>query len=68
MHLDNLHIFLAYLLTLKSVVERKLNLLYAFIKKRKAEQNPWGEGATKLEWSVTSPPPIHTFEELPKIK
>ena len=29
-----------------------LNLLYAFMKKKKAEQNPWGEGATTLEWTV----------------
>ena len=38
------------------------------IKKRKAQQNPWGEGATTLEWTVSSPPPFHTFEELPKVK
>ena len=44
-----------------------LNLLYAFMKKKKAEQNPWGEGATTLEWTVSSPPPFHTFEELPKV-
>ena len=37
-------------------------------KKRKAQQNPWGEGATTLEWTVSSPPPFHTFEELPKVK
>ena len=29
--------------------------------------NPWGEGATTLEWKVSSPPPFHTYEELPKI-
>jgi cytochrome c oxidase subunit 1 len=29
--------------------------------------NPWGEGATTLEWTVSSPPPFHTFDELPKI-
>ncbi len=45
-----------------------LNLLYAFMKKKKAEPNPWGEGATTLEWTVSSPPPFHTFEELPKVK
>ena len=45
-----------------------LNLLYSFIKKKTAAQNPWGEGATTLEWSVASPPPFHTFEELPKVK
>ena len=37
-------------------------------KKKKAEPNPWGEGATTLEWTVSSPPPFHTFEELPKVK
>jgi len=30
-------------------------------------ENPWGEGATTLEWTVTSPPPFHSFEELPEI-
>src|SRR3546814_3759928 len=34
----------------------------AFIAKRKAAGNPWGEGATTLEWTVSSPPPFHTFE------
>jgi len=39
----------------------------AFSAKRKAEANPWGEGATTLEWTVSSPPPFHTFNELPQI-
>ena len=30
--------------------------------------NQWGEGATTLEWQVPSPPPFHTFEELPRIR
>jgi cytochrome c oxidase subunit 1 len=35
---------------------------------RKVGENYWGEGATTLEWSVSSPPPFHTFEDLPRIK
>jgi heme/copper-type cytochrome/quinol oxidase subunit 1 len=31
-------------------------------------ENPWGEGATTLEWTLSSPPPFHSFEELPEIK
>ncbi len=34
----------------------------------RAEANYWGEGATSLEWSVSSPPPFHTFEELPQVR
>ncbi len=35
---------------------------------KKAAANPWGPGATTLEWTLPSPPPFHTFEELPRIK
>ena len=36
---------------------------------QKCADNPWGEGATTLEWTVTSPPPFHTFEDgLPRVK
>ena len=44
------------------------NLIYAFSKKKASAQNPWGEGATTLEWTVPSPPNFHTFEELPKFE
>jgi cytochrome c oxidase subunit I len=30
--------------------------------------NYWGEGATTLEWTVSSPPPFHSYEELPHIE
>ena len=33
----------------------------AFSKKRPAEANPWGEGATTLEWKLSSPPPFHQW-------
>ncbi|KJE35642.1 cytochrome C oxidase subunit I [Thalassospira sp. HJ] len=41
---------------------------HAFIRGKKAEANPYGEGADTLEWTVSSPPPFHTFDELPRIK
>jgi len=34
----------------------------------KVADNQWGESANTLEWTVSSPPPFHTFEELPRIK
>ena len=40
---------------------------YAFAKKEKAGDNPWGVGATTLEWTLSSPPPFHQFETLPRI-
>ncbi len=30
-------------------------------------ENPWGEGATTLEWTLSSPPPFHSYDELPEI-
>ncbi|HEY1152239.1 MAG TPA: cytochrome c oxidase subunit I [Pseudolabrys sp.] len=43
-------------------------IVEAFMKKRLAGNNPWGPGATTLEWTLTSPPPFHQFETLPRIK
>ncbi|MCG5234164.1 cytochrome c oxidase subunit I [Xanthobacter oligotrophicus] len=40
----------------------------AFIRKEKAGDNPWGPGASTLEWTLSSPPPFHQFEVLPRIK
>ncbi len=45
-----------------------LGLAIAFIRARKAAGNPWGEGATTLEWTLSSPPPFHCFETLPRIE
>src|SRR5271156_1768348 len=45
-----------------------LYILYeAFERKRVAGDNPWGVGATTLEWTLPSPPPFHTYETLPRI-
>jgi len=47
-------------------------LLDMFVLRRRklsAAENasPWGEGATTLEWSLSSPPPFHQFNELPVV-
>ena len=34
----------------------------------RVQANPWGEGATTMEWKLPSPPPFHTYEELPVFK
>ncbi len=45
------------------------SMIYAyFIAKVKAAANPWGEGATTLEWTLPSPPAFHSYETLPVIK
>jgi cytochrome c oxidase subunit I len=43
-------------------------VVYAFIRKERAADNPWGAGATTLEWTLPSPPPFHQYNELPLIK
>ncbi|MGB5950066.1 MAG: cytochrome c oxidase subunit I [Parvibaculum sp.] len=45
-----------------------VGVVHAFAKKQKAADNPWGEGATTLEWTLSSPPPFHQFNELPRIR
>ena len=43
-------------------------LAYAFARKVHAAANPWGVGATTLEWTLPSPPPFHSYETLPRIE
>ena len=38
-----------------------------FISKRKAGNNPWGEGAKTIEWTLSSPPAFHSFEKQPPL-
>ena len=42
-------------------------LIEAAVRRRKGQANPWGEGATTLEWTLSSPPPFHQFNELPQV-
>ena len=57
-----------YAITLVGVVIFLLVLVEAMVRRRPARGNPWGEGATTLEWTLSSPPPFHQFSELPVIK
>jgi cytochrome c oxidase subunit 1 len=43
-------------------------IIEAFMRSRKAQKNPWGKGATTYEWQLSSPPPFHSFDDLPKVK
>jgi cytochrome c oxidase subunit I len=43
-------------------------LVDAFVRKQHAANNPWGAGATTLEWTLPSPPPFHQFEVLPRVQ
>ena len=46
-----------------------LMLFEALILNRKrVGDNYWGEGATTLEWTLSSPPPFHQFNTLPRIE
>ena len=40
----------------------------AFLRKRRAADNPWGAGATTLEWTLPSPPTFHQYDVLPRIR
>ncbi|MDT7935107.1 MAG: cbb3-type cytochrome c oxidase subunit I, partial [Sphingomonadaceae bacterium] len=45
-----------------------LNVIYSLLAGPKAKDNPWGDGATTLEWTLSSPPPFHQFETLPQVQ
>jgi cytochrome c oxidase subunit 1 len=56
-----------YMITLVGMAIFFIMLLESALRRRPAEANPWGEGATTLEWTLSSPPPFHQFNELPHI-
>ncbi|HZZ32419.1 MAG TPA: cytochrome c oxidase subunit 1, partial [Phenylobacterium sp.] len=58
---------IGYAITLVGVGVFLVVLIDAMVSRRKAEANPWGEGATTLEWTLSSPPPFHQFNELPVV-
>jgi cytochrome c oxidase subunit I len=42
-------------------------VLHTLFAGKRVGANYWGEGATTLEWTLPSPPPFHSYEELPVI-
>ena len=56
-----------YMITIAGVAVFFVNLFWSLAAGKKAPDNPWGEGATTLEWTLPSPPPFHQFATLPKI-
>jgi cytochrome c oxidase subunit 1 len=58
---------IGYLVMAVGMVIFFINLFWSFAAGKKAPDNYWGEGATTLEWTLSSPPPHHQFETLPKI-
>jgi len=66
-HLWNVVSSIGALISLVATVLFLYILYEAFERKRVAGDNPWGVGATTLEWTLPSPPPFHTYETLPRI-
>ena len=57
-----------YMITVLGIAVFVVMLAEAAIRRRKAVANPWGDGATTLEWTLSSPPPYHQFNDLPVIE
>jgi cytochrome c oxidase subunit 1 len=54
-------------ISLASTVFFVFIVFHTLLAGRRVGANYWGPGATTLEWLVPSPPPFHTYEELPVI-
>ena len=57
-----------YLLMAAGMLVFFFNMAISLASKKRVAGNYWGEGATTLEWTLSSPPPFHQFETLPVIK
>ena len=59
---------IGYAITLVGTLVFFAGLVESIVRRRQAQANPWGEGATTLEWTLSSPPPFHQFSTLPEVK
>src|SRR6266550_2356958 len=58
---------IGYMITVAGVAVFFINIFWSLAAGKKAPDNPWGEGATTLEWTLPSPPPFHQYSTLPRI-
>ncbi len=58
---------IGYVIMASSMIFFFAMLIEAFVRRQRGASNPWGPGATTLEWTLASPPPFHQFNELPTI-
>jgi cytochrome c oxidase subunit I len=58
---------IGYMIMAAGMVIFFVNIIWSLVAGKQAPDNPWGAGATTLEWTLSSPPPFHQFETLPKI-
>jgi cytochrome c oxidase subunit 1 len=56
-----------YLIMAAGMLVFLIVLVEAFVRRRRGVGNPWGVGATTLEWTLSSPPPFHAYAELPVV-
>ena len=56
-----------YAITIAGLALFFVNIIWSLAAGKKAPDSPWGESATTLEWTLSSPPPFHQFTTLPKI-
>jgi len=59
---------IGYAITMVATLVFFVLLAESMLRRRKADANPWGEGATTLEWTLSSPPPYHQYSTLPVVK
>ena len=58
---------IGYMIMAASMAVFFINIIWSMFAGKRASGNYWGEGATTLEWTLSSPPPYHQFNKLPKI-
>src|SRR5215213_57072 len=66
-HFWNMVSTIGYYIVFAGLIVFLIGLVEAFIRKRPVGNNPWGVGATTLEWTLPSPPPFHQYETLPLV-